>query len=90
MRTEELSEILDRPNLTPTLCREARTLLDWEPGELAFAARVSLAELQAFESGGDAPPAMKLSALRAALERGGISFTPGDGRRGVRLRTGRQ
>jgi hypothetical protein len=76
------------PPLTATLCREARTLLDWEEGELAFAARVPLGLLQDFERGTSDLPDRALAALRGALERGGAEFTPEAGSRGVRLRRG--
>jgi hypothetical protein len=73
-------------SLTAALCREARTLLDWEEGELAFAARVPLGLLQEFERGTSDLPDRALAALRGALERGGVEFTPEAGGRGVRLR----
>jgi hypothetical protein len=78
---------LARP-LTAALCREARTLLDWEEGELAFAARVPLGPLQEFERGTMDLPDRALASLRQALERGGVEFTPEAGGRGVRLRKG--
>jgi transcriptional regulator with XRE-family HTH domain len=75
---------LATPVLASNLCREARTLLDWEEAELAFAARMSLATLQEFERGGAELSMTTLVRLRWLLERGGVEFTPGDGGRGVR------
>lgn len=72
--------------LSPDLCREARTLLDWEEGALAFAARVPPATVREFEAGGARPPEAALAALRRALEHGGVQFMPEDGTRGVTLR----
>jgi hypothetical protein len=74
------------PAFSSILCREARALLDWEEGELAFVARMPLATVLEFERGTAAQPAPALTALRRALERGGVEFAPEDGGRGVRLR----
>lgn len=82
----EMSNVLASPILTASLCREARTLLDLEPGELAFAARVPITAVLDFEQGTTQPHPNIVLALRTALERAGAEFTPGQGRRGVRLR----
>jgi hypothetical protein len=75
------------PILTSELCREGRTLLDMEPFELAFAARVPLGTVLALETQGDGDvPERALLALRRVLERAGIEFTAKAGRRGVWLR----
>lgn len=87
MTAATLARPLDRP-LTAALCREARTLLDWEEGELAFAARVPLGPLQEFERGTMDLPDRALASIRRALEHGGVEFTPEAGGRGVRLRKG--
>jgi hypothetical protein len=72
--------------LSPELCSEARTLLDLDGGELAFAALLDPSALAEFESGVRPLPPRKLAAVRRVLERCGVEFVPEDQRRGVRLR----
>ncbi len=74
------------PILSPALCSEARTLLDLDGGELAFAALLDAAALAEYESGMRELPPRKLAAVRRVLERCGVEFVPEDQRRGVRLR----
>ena len=75
--------------LTPHLCREARTLLDLEPGEVAFIARIDPSKLQAFEAHQVDLPQPTLISLRRVFERVGAEFTPEEPQRGVRLRPSR-
>lgn len=72
--------------LSPSLCAEARTLLDLDGGELAFAALIDPGALAEYESGVRDLPPRKLAAVRRVLERCGVEFVPDDQRRGVRLR----
>lgn len=72
--------------LSPELCSEARTLLDLDGGELAFAALIDPSALAEYESGLRDLPPRKLAAVRRVLERCGVEFVPEDQRRGVRLR----
>lgn len=75
--------------LSPAQCREGRSLLDWDEGALAFAARVPVTLIVDFELGAEVPAAA-VRALRTVLERGGAEFTADAGPRGVRLRIGDQ
>ncbi|MFT8242406.1 hypothetical protein [Roseomonas sp. BN140053] len=75
--------------LTPYLCRQARTLLEWDEGELAFIARLQVSDLQEFERDTRLLSKPVLAFLRTALERAGVEFTPDAGSRGVRLAAGK-
>lgn len=75
------------PVLSPGLCLQARTLLDLDEGELAFAALLPPASLQEYERGISPLAYGKQAALRRILERAGAEFVPGEHGRGVRLRS---
>lgn len=74
------------PVLSPGLCLQARTLLDMDEGELAFAALLPPGSLHDYERGTGPLPSGKQAALRRVLERAGAEFVPDIGGRGVRLR----
>ncbi len=65
-------------------CRGARAMLEWKQEALAAKAGVGLSTVRNFEAGRSNPIANNLSAIRRALEEGGVEFIDGDG---VRLRT---
>ncbi|HYF08868.1 MAG TPA: helix-turn-helix transcriptional regulator [Acetobacteraceae bacterium] len=71
--------------MMPSLCREARTLLDLELSELAFVVGVPVATLAAYEAGEVPLPDSVLTRLRAVFKRGGAVFVSRDGGRGVEL-----
>jgi ribosome-binding protein aMBF1 (putative translation factor) len=60
--------------MMPKQCRAARAWLDWSQEELATKAKVSLSTVRGFEEGRCEPIANNLEAIRAALEKAGISF----------------
>jgi transcriptional regulator with XRE-family HTH domain len=72
--------------MTPSLCREARTLLDIDLAELAFAIRVSIEAMASYEGAQVTLPDAKLMNLRLILERSGVEFLPERNGRGVRLK----
>jgi ribosome-binding protein aMBF1 (putative translation factor) len=63
----------------------ARKLLGWPRDRLAPKAGISLAMLKRIEEGTYIPSLKERSALRTALEDGGVAFTNGD-TPGVRLK----
>jgi ribosome-binding protein aMBF1 (putative translation factor) len=63
----------------------ARKLLCWPRDRLAPKAGISLTMLKRIEEGAYVPSIEQRSALRAALEEGGVEFTNGD-TPGVRLK----
>jgi transcriptional regulator with XRE-family HTH domain len=72
--------------MTPAQCRAARALLDWSQDTLAEKSSVSVTTLRNFERGATMPVANNLSAMRHALEAGGIQFiAENGGGPGVRL-----
>lgn len=76
-----------RERLAANQCRGARAMLGMSQSELADAARVSRPTVVDFERGVRTPLPNNLSAIRAALEAGGVIFIDenGDGP-GVRLK----
>lgn len=72
-------------------CRAARGLVDWTISRLAEESGVLLADLSAFERGGDIDP-LTVSSIMRSLEGAGAKFLPeGKGRgAGVRLKFARQ
>jgi transcriptional regulator with XRE-family HTH domain len=66
--------------------RAARGLLGWSQQTLADAANVSLATIQLFETNKREPIPNNLTAIRRALEDGGIEFLPARNGKGVGVR----
>jgi hypothetical protein len=74
-------------SITPEQCRAARALLGWSALELAEHANVGYSTVADFERGARSPLPESLTAMRTALERGGVLFIPGNGEGpGVRLK----
>jgi DNA-binding transcriptional regulator YiaG len=63
--------------MTPEQCRAARAWLDWPQDHLAKAASVGVSTVRDFEAGRREPTRNNLTAMKAALESGGISFVEG-------------
>jgi DNA-binding transcriptional regulator YiaG len=63
--------------MTPEQCRAARAWLDWPQDQLAKAANVGVSTVRDFEAGRRDPTRNNLTAMKAALEGGGISFVEG-------------
>ncbi len=84
-------EGLDSLMITSELIRAARALLRWEQRDLAEVSAVSLATIKRLETipGVLGAHRSTVTALRRALESGGIEFTNGDAP-GVRLRLDRK
>jgi hypothetical protein len=73
--------------MTPAQCRAARALINNSQDQLADLAAVSVTTLRTFERGATVPVTNNMTAIRAALERAGVEFTPENGGgAGVRLR----
>lgn len=60
--------------VTPELSRAARAWLNWSQSDLADRANVSLATIRGFEIGTLIPLRSTLTAVRKALEKGGVRF----------------
>ncbi|MCV0396990.1 MAG: helix-turn-helix domain-containing protein [Rhizobiaceae bacterium] len=60
--------------ITPEQSRAARGLLDWSQAKLGAAAYLSESTIRDFEKGRRVPSINNLAAIRAALERAGITF----------------
>ena len=60
--------------LSAAQCRAARALLDWSREKLAELSKVSLRTIVDFERGARQPRDVTLDALRAAMERAGVTF----------------
>lgn len=73
--------------MSPEQVRAARNWLAWTQAELADRAKVGISTVKDFESGKRQPIANNLTALKSALEAGGIRFT-GDGISGPIARIG--
>lgn len=72
--------------ITPAQSRAARALLNWSQPELATASAVSISTIRDFETGKRQPIINNLTAIRAALEAGGVIFIDQNGNgAGVRL-----
>ena len=72
--------ILDSDNsnaLTPAQARAARALLAWSQQDLASNAKIATSTVADFERGRRTPIPQNADAMRAALERAGISFPAG-------------
>ncbi len=73
--------------LTGSLCRAARALVQWPRSRLADVCGVSKAAVREFETAGVNPGAEIKAKIKQALEQGGAVFIPeGDMGAGVRLR----
>lgn len=81
-------EPIDRhEHITSKQCLAARSLLGWSQSKLAELAGVPQRSVRAFEEDIAHPLEKELTALRVALEIGGIVFSAGPGgHQGVRLR----
>lgn len=74
--------------MTPAQCRAARALLAWTQDDLARAAEVGITTIRTFETGVSQPRRAIMTAVRRALEEGGVRFVDRGGGPGVRLREG--
>ena len=64
--------------ISPTQCKAARTYLEWQQGDLAKAANLSISTIRSFENG-FSPRRGSVVQIREALENTGIEFTEGEG-----------
>jgi DNA-binding transcriptional regulator YiaG len=64
-------------HMTPEQCRAARAWLNLSQEELAKAATVGASTVRDFEAGRREPTRNNLAAMKAVLEKGGISFVDG-------------
>lgn len=76
--------------MTPATCRAGRGLIGQSQIQLAAAARVGTSTVRNYEAGADVLES-NVTAIRQALEDGGVEFipdgvAPGAGKAGVRLR----
>src|ERR1700756_341231 len=71
--------------LTPAQARAARALLAWSQQDLASNAKIATSTVADFERGRRTPVPRNAEAMRAALERAGISFPKGGAVRGPAL-----
>jgi DNA-binding XRE family transcriptional regulator len=62
--------------LTPNLCREARSLLQWAREQLAKEAGLGITTVTAFEVESRQPTRSTIAQLTGALEAAGIMFVP--------------
>jgi DNA-binding transcriptional regulator YiaG len=69
--------------MSPEQSRAARGWLDWSQSELAAKASVSLSTVRDYEKGRRVPIANNLTAMKAALEKEGISFVDSGGSSGI-------
>ena len=60
--------------MTPELTRAARAWLNWSQRDLADSANISRSAVYQFEIGRHIPHRATLTALRMALEQGGVRF----------------
>jgi transcriptional regulator with XRE-family HTH domain len=63
--------------MSPEQCRAARGWLDWTQQDLAGRAHVGLSTVKDFEKGQRTPVPNNLTAIRAALEGGGVKLVFG-------------
>lgn len=64
----------EKYDLTAAQCRAARALLGWSQDELAQKSGVGVSTIRTFEPGKTKPIKANLSALRHALEVGGVAL----------------
>jgi transcriptional regulator with XRE-family HTH domain len=72
--------------LTVEQSRAGRGLLNWNQNQLADAAHIGRATIRRFEAGRRTPIPNNLTAIRRALEDGGVEFIPAKGGKGVGVR----
>jgi transcriptional regulator with XRE-family HTH domain len=72
--------------MTPSQCRAARGLLNWNQVDLARTARVSVVTVRNFENEKSAPLRATLDVIQRALETAGVEFIDGDGVRRAKRR----
>jgi transcriptional regulator with XRE-family HTH domain len=72
-----MNEDIPALQLMPKHVRAARALLAWSQQDLAKAAGVATSTVADFERGSRTPVANNAHAIRAALERAGVTFMPG-------------
>jgi len=70
--------------MTPEQCRAARAWLNWPQDALAKSANVGVSTVRDFEAGRREPNRNNLAAMRAVLEKEGISFLESDTERGIK------
>lgn len=71
------------PVMTPEQCRAARAWLNWPQDALAKAASVGVSTVRDFEAGRREPTRNNLTAMKAALEAGGVAFVDDDKQLGI-------
>lgn len=69
--------------MTPEQCRAARAWLNLSQEELAKAATVGVSTVRDFEAGRREPTRNNLTAMKAALESGGVALVDDDKQLGV-------
>jgi DNA-binding transcriptional regulator YiaG len=78
MRSTEIVDLGENNSylrsMTPEQCRAARGWLGWPQDALAKAASVGVSTVRDFEAGRREPTRNNLTAMRVALEEGGVSF----------------
>jgi DNA-binding transcriptional regulator YiaG len=70
--------------MSPEQCRAARAWLEFSQDALAKAANVGVSTVRDFEAGRREPTRNNLTAMQAALEKGGISFSDDQKSSGIR------
>jgi DNA-binding transcriptional regulator YiaG len=73
------------PRMSPEQCRAARAWLNWPQDALAKAASVGVSTVRDFEAGRREPTRNNLTAMRVALEEGGVSFFEDYKEQGIRI-----
>ena len=73
------------PKMSPEQCRAARAWLNWPQDALAKSANVGVSTVRDFEAGRREPTRNNLTAMQAALEKGGISFSDDDKSSGINV-----
>jgi DNA-binding transcriptional regulator YiaG len=69
--------------MTPEQCRAARAWLNWPQDELATNANVGVSTVRDFEANRRVPTRNNLTAMKAALEKGGVAFVDDDKQLGI-------
>ncbi|MBR0838154.1 helix-turn-helix transcriptional regulator [Bradyrhizobium manausense] len=69
--------------MSPEQCRAARAWLNWPQDALAKAASVGVSTVRDFEAGRREPTRNNLTAMKAALEKGGVSFSDDEKSSGI-------